>query len=111
MVRNACTVPVGKTFLSDEVFQSRVAKNFLGEVKASLEVDLHDLSTKHEAESLALVLGFPKDADELCDRYVFRVDRQSLEDLINTLSFFLNGDEISNHGEAACPFQEVVSTS
>ena len=97
--------------MSDEVFRSRVSKNFLGDVRTSLEFDLCDVSTEHEAEALALVLGFPKSADELPDRYVFRVDRQSLEHLINTLSQFLKGNEANSRDGVSvgpCPFNGIV---
>ena len=99
----------GKTFLSDEVFESRVSKNFLGHIRTKLDFDLCDVSDKHEAEALALVLGFAKNADALPDRYVFRIDRQSIEGLIDALNQFLEGGEAHSRGEvASCPFNEVV---
>ena len=80
MAKSRLDVSVAKTSLSDETFRSRVSRNFLGDVKKNLNVELHDLSLSDEAEALALVLA----SENI--HAVFRVDRQSLGLLADSLN-------------------------
>ena len=90
MAAEHLVIPVGRLPLSDEVFKERVVQNFLGDVVKGLSLELHDVSNQHEAEALALVVEFPKrDSPETNERLVFRVDRQSLEHLTNSLDGIL----------------------
>ena len=101
MVKTCFEVPIGKSFLDEAIFKDRVSRHFLGEVRKNLHFELYDVSASDEVEALALVLEFPEHSDQGAKRHVFRVDRQSLECLVDSLSQTLK------QGEA--DFQEAAS--
>ena len=78
---------VGKKILSDSEFQSRASKELSGNVRTDLKIKVYDFSAPTEAEALAIVLehspSFPEQDEK--DRYIFRVDRQELQELVDSL--------------------------
>ena len=95
MPKSHLTIPVGRPPLDDNAFSSRVSKNFLGDVRGNLSLELHDLSEKREAEALALVVEYSKNGSSQADsRLVFRVDRQSLEHLAGSLDELLKQERV-----------------
>ena len=101
MVKTCFGVSMGKSVLNEAIFQDRVSRHFLGDVRRNLHFELYDVSESDEVEALALVLEFPEHSDQGAKRHVFRVDRQSLECLVDSLSETLGRDEAD--------FQEVAS--
>ena len=93
--RNHLNISVVRAALSDEAFADRVSKNFLGDIKQDLSLELHDLSKTGEAEALALVLHCEE------SHLVFRVDRQSLGHLADSLNEVLAKGESESVARAA----------
>ena len=88
------SVPMAQNILSDKDFQDRATERLKGEVRKNLKMELEDVSKEHEAEAFALLLEFQRGfSDEGNDRLIFRVDRQSLENLTLSLNQVLKKDE------------------
>ena len=86
MAKKHFEIPIGKKTLGDTDFNNRVAKKFSRNIRESLDIKIYDLSTANEAEALALVLEHSPafaQQDQEKDCYIFRVDRQELQELID----------------------------
>lgn len=59
---------------------------FEADVRDDLLVQICDFSTEEQAEALALIVEFsPAFENEDQPRYAFRVDRQTIQDLVDAL--------------------------
>ena len=84
--KNNFGIPISKETLNDIDFNRRV-EEVLGEnLRRDLHVQICDFSTADEAEALGMILTFRRAfSEEGHERYVFRIDRQSVQDLIDAL--------------------------
>lgn len=84
-VKSDSKVLMGKKILGEGEFKDRVGGVFSANIRDDLSVQIYDFSGADEAEALGLVLEFSPAFEEEAQCYVFRTDRQAIQELVDFL--------------------------